>query len=121
MLFLRAKAGMRARLPIHLYMTTAIRARIKALDEQFCRTMEMLTQRQLLAGSIKTPELPEPQVVALCITGRILTEAHIRVRGRSDNANQAVSILVLSWCCHILSGCLRSPLGQVLKVQHHRS
>ncbi|GAX84981.1 hypothetical protein CEUSTIGMA_g12402.t1, partial [Chlamydomonas eustigma] len=74
----RSKAGVRPRLPIHLYMTTAIRARIKALDEQFSRTIEMLTQRQLLAGSIKTPVLPEPQVVALNITGRILTEAHIK-------------------------------------------
>lgn len=67
------------RLPIHLYMTKAIRTRIKNLDVQYSRMIDAMTAKQL--GETLPPELPDPQVVAITLSGRILTEMHIKVRG----------------------------------------
>ncbi len=62
-------------------MTAAIRARIKNLDDQFSRTLEAFTQRHF--GGAKSPELPEPQVMAVSLSGRILTAAQVKVRRTS--------------------------------------
>ncbi len=72
--------GTRPRLPVHLYMTAAIRGRIQALDEQFSRTIEAMSRRLQATGAAATaaPELPEPQVIAVGLTGRILTAAQIK-------------------------------------------
>lgn len=58
-------------------MTTAIRTRISKLDEQFSQTLHTLTQRQLAAT--QAPDIPEPQTIALALSGRILADSHVRV------------------------------------------
>ena len=59
-------------------MTQAIRGRIASLDAQYSRLVETLTLSQQQSGA--APELPEPQVITIGLSGRILTAAHIKVR-----------------------------------------
>eukprot|EP00798_Chlamydomonas_sp_ICE-L_P020949 gene20949-27801_t len=70
------EARLRNRLPIHLYMTTAIRTRITALNDQFANTIEALTQRTLAMS--KPPELPHPQTITVTLSGRVLAPNHIK-------------------------------------------
>jgi hypothetical protein len=58
-------------------MTTAIRTRIGHLDLKFSKLIDQLTEQRM--GGMRPPELPEPQVIALGLSGRILTAAHIKV------------------------------------------
>jgi len=72
----KARAAARRRIPIHLYMTTAIRARIEALDEQFTRTLTALAHRG--ADNSGAPEIPEPQTLTITLSGRVLNPAQIK-------------------------------------------
>ena len=76
---LRRPLGSRPRLPVHLYMTSTIRNRIKNLDEQFTRTMESMALLHDTATR-PPPELPSPQVISVTLSGRILTENQVKVR-----------------------------------------
>lgn len=69
-------------------MTTAIRTRIKHLDLQFSKMIDQLTEQRL--GATRLPELPEPQVIALGLSGRILTAEHIKVGGGQCAFHQAL-------------------------------
>ncbi|GLC34162.1 Cilia- and flagella-associated protein 65 [Pleodorina starrii] len=62
---------LRSRLPVHAYMTTAIRNRIEPLAQQFAATMETRTRRatEAVRGSLA---VPEPQTICVTLTGRIL-------------------------------------------------
>ncbi|KAG1664126.1 hypothetical protein FOA52_011949 [Chlamydomonas sp. UWO 241] len=75
---LRAGVSTRPRLPLHLYMTETVRGRIERLDTLHTTAMATLTRRLLGEGGIiAAPAMPEPQVVALAVCGRVLTREHV--------------------------------------------
>ena len=96
------------RLPVHLYMTQAIRGRLASLDAQYSRLVETLTLSQQQSGA--TPELPEPQVITVGLSGRILTAAHIKVRTRCWVVGEAL----LPLCCLLLPPCCGAELANMI-------
>lgn len=67
---------LKARLPVHLYMTAAIVARMERLGEQWTQTLGTLREKELGAGS--PPELPAPQSIVVVVSGRVLTARQIK-------------------------------------------
>ncbi|GIL85005.1 hypothetical protein Vretimale_9849 [Volvox reticuliferus] len=67
---------LRSRLPVHAYMTTAIRNRIEPLAQQFAATLETRTRRATEAAR-GVVTVPEPQTICVTLTGRILDSSQI--------------------------------------------
>ncbi|GIL53686.1 hypothetical protein Vafri_9323 [Volvox africanus] len=67
---------LRSRLPVHAYMTTAIRNRIEPLAQQFAATLETRTRRATEAAR-GVVTVPEPQTICVTLTGRILDSNQI--------------------------------------------
>ncbi|KXZ53757.1 hypothetical protein GPECTOR_6g674 [Gonium pectorale] len=61
---------LRSRLPVHAYMTTAIRNRIEPLAQQFAATLEARTMRAVEGA--RPASFPEPQTLCVTLCGRIL-------------------------------------------------
>ncbi|EFJ47120.1 hypothetical protein VOLCADRAFT_92245 [Volvox carteri f. nagariensis] len=67
---------LRSRLPVHAYMTTAIRNRIEPLAQQYAATLEMRTRRMAeTARGVMT--VPQPQTICVTLTGRILNDEQL--------------------------------------------
>lgn len=86
---------LRSRLPIHQYMTVATRTRTPALDHQFNRSLVAAEKARI--GACAPPPIPLPQTITVLLSGRILTEAQVKV---GDNSRPSLTAVTLNeWRC----------------------
>ncbi len=91
---------LRSRLPIHMYMTTAVRTRIEPLAQQFTATLEARTRRA--AEASRGPSVPDPQVICVTLSGRILDPEHMAaLRYVAPHERQAVVEAVECGACWV--------------------